>query len=100
MKRLFLLGLLFTSCAFVGSLNSTLVEQVSINQVKVTALTNGLLTVASTKVIIGIKGTDLQPCNLAETYRGVNHGVICKAIKRDFTITLETLGTVVARVVQ
>jgi hypothetical protein len=100
MKRLLLLGLVLSGCSFVSSLNSARVEQATPTQAKVTALTNGLLTIASTKVITSIKGTDLQPCNLADTYRGVNHGVICKAIKRDFIITLETLGTVAARVTQ
>jgi hypothetical protein len=99
-KRLLLFSLLLFSCAFVASLDSTRLEQTKPNEVKVTTLAAGLLTIASTKVITAIRGTDVSPCSLEKTFKGEAHGVICRDITRGFVLSVETLGTIAARVTQ
>ncbi len=90
--------LCLSSCSIVSSLNTTTLEQVTPNEVKVTTLAAGLLTIASTKQITAIRGSDLQPCSLESTFRGQAHGVICRGVQRGFVVSVETLGTVAARV--
>jgi hypothetical protein len=99
-KRLLLFSALLFSCAFVASLDSARLEQLKPNEVRVTALANGLLTIASTKQITAIRGTDVSSCSLESTFKGEAHGVICKNIPRGFVVSVETLGTVAARVTQ
>ena len=106
MKKYVMFTLLYVTfallggCSVVQSLNTTRLEQTTPNEVKVTTLAAGLLTIASTKVITAIRGSDVQPCSLEKTFRGINHGVICRDVKRVFVVNIETLGTVAARVTQ
>lgn len=106
MRNWFRFGLLTVAllalggCSIVQSLNTATVEQVKPNEVRVTTLSSGLLTIASTQIITAIRGADLQPCSLESTFRGEAHGVICKAVQRGFVVNIETLGTVAARVTQ
>jgi len=97
-SKLLFFAVVLMGCSVVSSLNTARVEQITVNQVKVTTLAAGLLTIASTQRITAIRGTDVSPCTLENTYRGTNHGVICKGIKSGFVLNLETLGTVAARV--
>jgi hypothetical protein len=97
-KRLLLFTALLFGCSIVSSLNTTRLEQVKSNEVKVTTLAAGLLTIASTQQITAIRGADVSPCSLERTFKGEAHGVICKAVQRGFVVNVETFGTVAARV--
>ncbi len=100
MKRLFALCLLLSACSVVQSLNTATIEQTAANEVKVTTLTSGLLTIASTERITKLRGENILGCTLESTYKGEAHGVICRDVKRGFVVSLETIGTVAARVTQ
>lgn len=99
-KRLPIFSLLLFGCSVISSLNTTRLEQTKPNEVRVTALATGLLTVASTERITRFYGADVSPCSLEKTYKGAEHGVICRDVKRGFVVNVETLGTVAARVTQ
>lgn len=99
-KRLLLFSLLLFGCSVISSLNTTRLEQTKLNEVKVTTLSSGLLTIASTERITRFYGADVSPCSLERTFRGEAHGVICRDVVRGFVVNIETLGTVAARVSQ
>jgi hypothetical protein len=99
-KRLLLFSALLFGCAIISSLNTARLEQTKPNEVQVTTLAAGLLTIASTQQITAIRGADVSPCSLEKTFRGEAHGVICRDIKRGFIVSIETLGTVAARITQ
>ncbi len=100
MRKLLLLLLFLGGCSIISSLNTAQVEQVSPSEVRVTTLTSGLLTIASTERITKLRGENILGCTLESTYKGEAHGVICRDVKRGFVVSLETIGTVAARVTQ
>jgi hypothetical protein len=100
MRKLLLLVLLLSGCSIVSSLNTAQVEQVSPNQVKVTTLASGLLTIASTENITAFRGADLSRCSLESALGVQARGIICRGVVRGFVVNLDTVGTVAARVTQ
>lgn len=89
-----------SGCSIVQSLNTTRVEQIDVNAVKVTALATGLLTIASSEVITKFYGANTTTCVLSDTFKGPDHGIICRDVPVNFTLNLNTLGKVAARVSQ
>jgi hypothetical protein len=100
MRKLLLLVLLLSGCSIVSSLNTARVEQVTQSEVRVTALTSGLLTIASTENISAFRGADLARCSLESALGVQSRGIICKGVVRGFSVNLDTVGTVAARVTQ
>jgi hypothetical protein len=87
---------LANACSQVSSLVSASLEQVDTKTVKVTANTSGNLTVASTEVIT--TQSAIKDCKIVDTFKGKDHGVLCPKVATGFTVTVETVGTVFARV--
>ena len=98
MRKLFLLAFLLVGCTFISSFDSTEVTPLTISTTRVTTRVAGNLTVASTEVITDLAGKDLGSCKIVDTFKGVNHGVICLAVKIGFIVDVETLGIVTGRV--
>ncbi len=92
--------LLLAACSVVTSLNTTTIEQVTPFEVRVTALASGLLTIASTADITRLRSADLSRCSLESALGIQSRGVICRGVVRGFVVSLETTGTVAARVTQ
>lgn len=101
-KKIALLGLMFafTACPFVSSLDSTTVEQLTPQTVRVTTKLAGLLTAYSTEVITKLTGKNLGTCVITTASGKPDQGVICKGVPLGFVLDLETVGKVNARVTQ
>jgi hypothetical protein len=87
---------LATACNQVASLVSASLEQVDTKTVKVTANTSGNLTIASTEIITF--QSSVKDCKIIDTFKGKDHGVLCPKITTGFTVNVETVGTIFARV--
>ena len=98
MHKLFLFVFLLVGCTFISSFDSTTITPLTPSTTRVVARIAGTLTVASTEAITDLAGKDLSTCKIMDTFKGANHGVICTNIKVDFTIDVESLGVIAARV--
>lgn len=102
MKRIkvfaLLMVILLTACAVISSFDSTTIEQLAPQTVRVTTRVPGLLTVYSTKKINDLAGKNLNTCEITTALGKPDQGVICKNVPTKFIVDIETLGSVTARV--